>query len=95
VKTIFVGFLYHNTKLHNSYTITVFILKIFPFNTIASNFIVNIDNGDSKKLKKLNPKIISLALIILTVLATGGLAVKHTIAPSGFGQGDEGSGGNG
>jgi len=56
---------------------------------------LNIDNGDSKKLKKLNPKIISLALIILTVLATGGLAVKHTIAPSGFGQGDQGSGGAG
>ncbi len=82
-------------KLHKLSTISVFVVKIFPFNTKSSNFLLNIDNGDSKKLKKLNPKIISLALIILTVLATGGLAVKHTIAPSGFGQGDQGSGGAG
>lgn len=45
-------------------------------------------------MKKMNPKIISLALIILTVLATGGIAASVK-APSGFGQGDPGTGGGG
>jgi len=47
-----------------------------------------------RKMKKVNPKIISLALIILAVLATGGIAASVQ-APSGFGQGDAGTGGGG
>ena len=45
-------------------------------------------------MKKLNVKIMSIALIVLSVLVTGGL-VASVKAPSGFGQGDAGTGGGG
>ena len=35
--------------------------------------------------KKINPKIVALALLILSFLAAGGVAVKESIAPGGGG----------
>lgn len=46
-------------------------------------------------MKKINHKIVALAIMILSFVAAGGIAAKTAIGPSGFGQGDEGSGGNG
>ena len=46
-------------------------------------------------MKKVNPRIVALAIMILSFVAAGGIAAKTAIAPSGFGQGDEGSGGGG
>lgn len=45
-------------------------------------------------MKKINVKIISIALIILSVLVTGGIAASVK-APSGVSQGEQGSGGGG
>ncbi len=36
-------------------------------------------------MKKVNPKVVALALIILTSLATGGVVIKYGIAPRGIG----------
>ena len=36
-------------------------------------------------MKKLNPRVISIAMILLTLLAAGGFAEKEAIAPSGGG----------
>lgn len=47
------------------------------------------------KMRKMNPKIVALAIMILSFVAVGGIAAKTAIAPSGFGQGDEGGGGAG
>ncbi len=47
------------------------------------------------KMKKINPKIVALAIMILSFVAVGGLAAKTAIGPSGFGQGDEDGGGAG
>jgi hypothetical protein len=45
---------------------------------------VNIIFGDKKLMaRKLNPKIVSLALLILSVLAAGGIAAK-VAAPGAF-----------
>ena len=44
--------------------------------------------------RKLNPKIISLALLILSVLAAGGIAAK-VAAPGGFVPEGGGTGGTG
>jgi len=46
-------------------------------------------------MKKINPRIVTLAIMILSFVAVGGLAAKTAIAPSGVGQGDQGSGGCG
>ena len=46
-------------------------------------------------MKKINTKIVALAVLILSFVAAGGIAAKHSIAPSGIGQGDQGSGGGG
>lgn len=45
-------------------------------------------------MRKINIKIVAVALVLLSLLA-GGLTAKHAVAPSGFGQGDQGSGGGG
>ncbi|MBD3192099.1 MAG: hypothetical protein GF308_15745 [Candidatus Heimdallarchaeota archaeon] len=49
--------------------------------------------------KKIHPKIAALALVLLSFLAAGGLAIKNGIAPQGGGSGwepgDTGSGGGG
>ncbi len=37
------------------------------------------------KMKKLNPKLISIAMIVLTLLLSGGFLAKGVIAPSGGG----------
>jgi len=47
------------------------------------------------KMKKINHKIVAIAIMILSFVAVGGIAAKTAIAPSGFGQGDPGSGGAG
>ena len=36
-------------------------------------------------MKKLNPRVISIAMILLSLLAAGGFAAKEAIAPSGGG----------
>ena len=36
-------------------------------------------------MKKINPRIISVAVILLSLLAAGGFAAKEAIAPSGGG----------
>ncbi len=36
-------------------------------------------------MKKLNPRIISIAMILLTLLVSGGFIAKEAIAPSGGG----------
>jgi len=46
-------------------------------------------------MKKVNPKIVALAIMILSFVAVGGIAAKNAIGPSGFGQGDESDGGAG
>ena len=46
-------------------------------------------------MKKVNPRIVALAIMILSFVAVGGLAAKNAIGPSGFGQGDQDSGGGG
>ena len=46
-------------------------------------------------MKKLNTKIVALAIMILSFVAAGGIAAKNAIGPSGFGQGDDSSGGGG
>ncbi|NPD90584.1 MAG: hypothetical protein HGN29_17875 [Asgard group archaeon] len=46
-------------------------------------------------MKKVNPKIVALAIMILSFVAAGGIAAKNAIGPSGFGQGDESDGGGG
>jgi hypothetical protein len=81
--------------LHNSCTISGNFVLLFSFNTFASNFIVNIDMETNKKMKKVNPKIVALAIMILSFVAAGGIAAKNAIGPSGFGQGDEGGDGGG
>ena len=46
--------------------------------------------------KKISPKFIALALLILSFIAAGGVAVNETIAPGeGWGTGDSGTGGGG
>ncbi len=44
-------------------------------------------------MKKINAQIVSLALLVLSLLI--GLGVKEVLSPSGFGQGDAGTGGGG
>lgn len=46
-------------------------------------------------MKKIHPKIVALAIMILSFIAVGGIAAKNAIGPSGFGQGDDSSGGGG
>ena len=46
-------------------------------------------------MKKVTPKVVTLAIVILSLLAAGGVGVKQAVSPSGFGQGDPGSGGGG
>ncbi|MGC9780370.1 MAG: hypothetical protein HZR80_14075 [Candidatus Heimdallarchaeota archaeon] len=46
-------------------------------------------------MKKLNTKVVTLAIIILSLLAVGGVGIKQAVSPSGFGQGDAGTGGGG
>jgi hypothetical protein len=46
-------------------------------------------------MKKVNPKIVALAIVILSFVAAGGIAAKNAIAPPGVGQGDQGTGGGG
>jgi len=36
-------------------------------------------------MKKISPKLISIAMILLSLLATGGFLAKNVIAPSGGG----------
>ncbi|MHA1156517.1 MAG: hypothetical protein ACTSQK_10460 [Candidatus Heimdallarchaeota archaeon] len=36
-------------------------------------------------MKKISPKVISIALVILSLLATGGFLAKNVIGPSGGG----------
>lgn len=36
-------------------------------------------------MKKISPKLISIAMILLTLLATGGFLAKNVICPSGGG----------
>lgn len=81
--------------MHNLCIIYGFLVKIFPFNTKSSNFILNIDMETKHKMKKINPRIVALAIMILSFVAVGGLAAKTAIGPSGFGQGDEDGGGAG
>ena len=45
--------------------------------------------------KKLNPKIAAVALMLLTFLVAGGVAIKEGIAPSGFAPDPDGDGGGG
>lgn len=47
------------------------------------------------KMKKVSPKIVTMAIVILSLLAAGGVGVKQVVSPSGFGQGDAGTGGSG
>lgn len=46
-------------------------------------------------MRKVNPKIVALAIMILSFVAVGGIAAKTAIGPSGFGQGDQGGDGGG
>ena len=46
-------------------------------------------------MKKVHPKIVAIAIMILSFVAVGGIAAKTAIAPSGIGQGEQGSGGGG
>lgn len=45
-------------------------------------------------MKKINSRIVVVVFVFLTLLV-GGLSAKQAIAPSGFGQGDAGTGGGG
>ena len=46
-------------------------------------------------MKKISPKVVTLAIVILSLLAVGGVGVKQAVSPSGVGQGDAGTGGGG
>ncbi len=81
--------------MHKFYTISVLIIKFFSYYILSQNFLLNSINGDKQKMKKVNPKIVALAIMILSFVAVGGIAAKTAIAPSGVGQGDTGSGGAG
>ena len=37
--------------------------------------------GDLKNMKKISPKVISMALLILTLITAGGISVNQAIAP--------------
>lgn len=50
---------------------------------------MNIDNGDKHKMKKINPRIVTLAIMILSFVAVGGFVAKTAIAPQGGGSGWE------
>jgi len=47
------------------------------------------------KMKKINTRIVAIAIMILSFVAVGGIAAKTAIAPSGVGQGDQSGGGLG
>ena len=46
-------------------------------------------------MKKINVKVVALAIMILSFVVAGGIAAKNVIGPPGVGQGDQGTGGNG
>ncbi|MFW9922948.1 MAG: hypothetical protein ACFFDW_06625 [Candidatus Thorarchaeota archaeon] len=48
-------------------------------------------------MKKFSPRIVALALLVLTFLTAGGIAVHEGIAPpsGGISPGDDGTGGGG
>ena len=46
-------------------------------------------------MKKVSPKVVTLAIVILSLLAVGGVGVKQAVSPGGIVQGDQGSGGGG
>lgn len=47
-------------------------------------------------MRKISPKLIGLTLMILSMLAFGGITIQKTLAEgSGFGPGDVGTGGGG
>jgi hypothetical protein len=49
----------------------------------------------NKRVKKINPKIVSLAILLLSFIAIGGIGIHKAIAPGGGGFEEEinGSGG--
>ncbi|HUT82567.1 MAG TPA: hypothetical protein VMZ29_15325 [Candidatus Bathyarchaeia archaeon] len=40
-------------------------------------------------MKKLSPKIVTLAIMILSFVAAGGIGIRHAIAPPGGSVGEE------
>ncbi|MGC9777979.1 MAG: hypothetical protein HZR80_01900 [Candidatus Heimdallarchaeota archaeon] len=46
-------------------------------------------------MRKINPKILGITFMILSMLVAGGFAVKNTIAPGGVGLTDDSNPGNG
>ena len=57
-----------------------------PFIFLFSESNINSYKMETKsKMKKISPKLISIALILLSLLVTGGFLAKNVIGPSGGG----------
>jgi hypothetical protein len=71
-----------------------FLSGILVFYTILWYSFPN-NSSETNKMKKINVKVVTFVIMILSFLAVGGIAMKTAIGPSGFGQGDESDGGGG